>query len=264
MEQESKWLKTILKRNSIKSCALWTYRSLFALRYFVNRGIYFGNRFTCPVCNGHFRKFLPYGIKLRQNAKCPSCGAMERHRLLWLYLKDRTGFFDDNLKILDIAPTWAFQEKCKKLKNIDYVSGDILSPIAMIKTDITDTALPDNKFDCIICYHVLEHVPNDKKAMEELFRILKPGGWAILQSPVDGKRNKTFEDPNVVRPNERAQVFGNKSHVRIYGRDYKDRLERAGFSVELDNYVGELDSEKIKTYGLMKNERMYFCTKPKA
>lgn len=133
----------------------------------------------------------------------------------------------------------------------------------MIKMDITNINLPDNQFDCIICYHVLEHILDDKKAMKELFRILKPGGWAILQSPVDPNRDETFEDPNVVSPEERERVFGQRDHVRIYGQDYKNRLERAGFTVKLDNYSRELGDNIIKKYGLMKDETIYFCSKPK-
>lgn len=156
-----------------------------------------------------------------------------------------------------------FQKKCKALTNLDYISADISSPLAMVKIDITDIPLSDNRFDCIICYHVLEHIPNDQKAMRELFRVLKPGGWGILQSPVDLNRDKTFEDPNIVSPVERERIFGHKDHFRIYGRDYKDRLERVGFTVRLDNYIRDLENNIIKKYGLRKDEIIYFCSKPK-
>lgn len=135
--------------------------------------------------------------------------------------------------------------------------------MVMIRMDITDIATPDNQFDCIICYHVLEHVPDDVKAMRELLRVLRPGGWAILQSAVRQNLDKTYEDPNIVSPEERRQVFGHRDHVRIYGRDYKDRLERAGFTVRLDNYVKELEDDKIKEFDLPENEIVYFCAKPK-
>jgi len=225
---------------------------------------YFGLRFRCPCCDGHFRKFLSFGVKPRPNAQCPRCGSLERHRLLWLYLRDRTNFFADRLKVLDIASMPFFQEKCKNLKNLDYISADISSPIAMIKMDITNISMHDNKFNCIICYHVLEHILDDEKAMKELFRILKPGGWAILQSPVSFSRDKSFEDPKIVSPNERERIFGQKDHVRIYGKDYKDRLERAGFIVNPDNYIGEVGDDKKKRYGLMEDEIIYFCAKLKS
>lgn len=250
-------------KDSLRARAL---RFIFILKKGVGalaRIWYFGHRFTCPICNGHFSKFLPFGASAvrRSNARCPSCESLERHRLLWLYLRDKTNFFLGNLKVLHIAPHYYLQERFKKLKNLDYISADISSPMAMIKIDITDITLPDNQFDCIICYHVLEHIHDDGKAMRELFRVLKPGGWAILQSPVDPSRDKTFEDSNVISPEEREDSFWQKDHVRIYGLDYKDRLEKAGFTVKCDNYVGDLGESIIKKCGLLKFEIIYFCTK---
>ena len=223
---------------------------------------YSGNTYICSCCERTFRKFLPFGVggKPRPNAQCPGCGSLERHRLLWLYLKDKN-FFESRLKILDIAPMKLFQKKCISLPNLDYTSADISSPLAMVQMDITDIKLPDNQFDCIMCYHVLEHILDDQKAMHELYRVLKPGGWAILQSPVDFAREKTFEDPSITSPQDRLHVFGHEGHVRIYGRDYKDRLEQAGFTVKLDNYVACLDDATVKKYGLMKDENLYFCSK---
>ncbi|MFH1564517.1 MAG: methyltransferase domain-containing protein [bacterium] len=225
---------------------------------------YFGNKVICPCCNGSFRKFLSFGIKSRPNAQCPKCESLERHRLFWIYLRDKTDFFKGNLKVLDIAPVKFLQKKFKAITNLDYVSADISSPLAMLKIDITDIQLPDNQFDCIFCYHVLEHILDDQKAMRELFRVLKHGGWAILQSPIDNEREKSFENPNIVSPKERERVFGQSDHVRIYGKDYKDRLEKAGFAVKLDNYAMELGDDAIKKYGLMKDEIIYFCAKSKA
>ena len=176
---------------------------------------YVGHGVACPICGGQSRKFLTVG---KWGAQCPRCGSLQRHRLLWLYLKHKTNFFRDHLKVLDIAPLYFLQEACKKLKNLTYISADLSSPIVMIKMDITDINLPDNQFDCILCYHVLEHILDDEKAMRELFRILKPRGWAILQSPVDDNLDKTIEYPNTVSP---------EGHVRMYGKDYITRLERS-------------------------------------
>lgn len=223
---------------------------------------YAGSDRLCPFCNGSFRMFLPFGEdELRPDAQCPRCGSLERHRLLWLYLQDKTNFFKNKLKVLDIAPMDIFQQKCKALPNLDYMSADLSSSLAMVNMDITDIKLPDNSFDCIICYHVLEHIIDDAKAMKELFRVLKPGGWALLQSPVDYQRTHTFEDKNIIAPHDRMRVFGHQDHVRIYGQDYQDRLEKAGFTVQLDDYVQKLEDGTIKKYGLMKDEIIYFCTK---
>lgn len=224
---------------------------------------YFGFRFKCPCCGGYFRKFLPAGLKHQPNAVCPVCRCFERHRLLWLYLKNKTNFFKSNLKVLDIAPVPFLQLRFKALPTIDYISADISSPRAMLKMDITNIPLRDNQFDCIICYHVLEHIPDDRKAITELFRVLKPGGWAIIQSALDINRGKTFEDPSVALPEDRERIFGWKDHVRIYGKDYKERLEQSGFVVRVDNYVKELEGRLVKRYGLTEDEEIYFCSKIK-
>lgn len=229
--------------------------------YLYFRGLVFlGFRFICPCCNWHFRRFLPYGVKSRPNAQCPRCESVERHRLLCLYLKEKTTFFKDNLKVLDIAPNQFLQKKFKSLSNIDYISVDD-SGLADITADITEIPLEDNSLDVIICYHVLEHIPNDRKAIRELSRVLKPSGWALIQSPIDLSLNKTFEDPTIVTPQERERVFGQSDHVRIYGKDYKERLEEAGFKVSIDNYVRGLKSSTIKKYVLSDNELIYLCSK---
>jgi len=234
---------------------------IMQIYYTLKSILYIGNQFVCPCCEGHFRKFLPFGVKQRLNAQCPRCGSLERHRLLWLYLKNRTKFFSENLKVLHFAPEYCFQKTLRFMTNLDYISADIKSDLAMVKMDITNISCKDDSFDIILCNRVLEHVKDDERAMRELFRVLKPGGWAIIQVPID--LDKTFEDPNVLLPEERERVFGQKDHVRIYGRDYKYRLEKARFTVKVDNYVEELGADMIKKYGLMKNENIYFCTKPK-
>ncbi len=223
-------------------------------------GIGVGN-IPVPAVTGISAPFVPWGTKPVQIA-CPRCYSVARYRLLYLYLRNKTSFFKNSLKVLDIAPAQYFQEMCKSLPNIDYLSVDISSPLAMVRMDVTALALSGNFFDCIICYHVLEHIIDDKKAMEELFRVLKPGGWAILQSPVDHTRDTTFEDTTIIDPDARELAFGQSDHVRIYGKDYKDRLEQAGFIVHVDDYVKELGEASVVRYVLMRDEKIYFCTKP--
>jgi len=223
--------------------------------------LYGGNRFICPCCGWYFRKLLSAGLVPRANAECPRCGALERHRLLWLYLLNRTNIFSDSLKVLCFAPEPIFQKIFVSLPNLTYISADLESPIAMVKLDITKIPFKDESFDVILCSHVLEHVVDDRKATHELFRVLKPRGWAILQSPVDLNRSETFEDPSVVSPKDRESIFGQHDHVRIYGRNYVDRLQSAGFTVKLDSYVKELGSDVVQRYSLEENEVIYFCTK---
>ncbi len=228
---------------------------------FLRKFLYKGNNRYCPCCGSYFRSFLPVGAKFRTSAQCPGCGSLERHRLVVLYLKFRTNFFATKKKVLYVAPNKIIQKIIKNLSNHDYVSGDIDSPIAMVVMDITDIKYKENTFDIIICSHVLEHIQDDLLAMRELFRVLKPGGWAIIQSPIDYKLEKTFEDPLIVLPKDRRRLFGEETHVRIYGRDYKERLEKASFIVKVDCFISEIEEKFVKKYGLDKNEKIYYCEK---
>ncbi|MCB9800553.1 MAG: class I SAM-dependent methyltransferase [Candidatus Omnitrophica bacterium] len=226
----------------------------------VRRFFYLGLKLKCPICGWYLRKMLLFGLKHRPNAQCPNCFSLERHRLMWLYLKNKTDFFTRRLKVLHIAPEPVFSRIFKSMSNLDYVNADLLPDRAMKQMDITDIAEPDNQYDVILCCHVLEHIPDDRKAMRELWRVLRPGGWAMLQVPVICE--KTFEDPSIVSPQERERVYGWYEHVRKYGKDYKDRLEEAGFKVKVDGYVRTLGKRNIHRYRLTEHEDVYLCTKP--
>ena len=223
---------------------------------------YRGNGVECPVCNSHFRRFMPYGRRNpRTNALCPSCLALERHRLMYLYLQRRTNFFRDPLKVLHVAPEHCFIERFEAMKNLDYITADIESPLAKVKMDIHQIPFPDNTFDVAFCNHVMEHVDNDIKAMNELYRVLKPKGWAIIQSPMDLSREKTLEDPAIVSPDDREKYYWQKDHVRLFGLDYKERLEKGGFSVTADRFVMELPRQLVELHALPDQEIIYFCQK---
>lgn len=245
-----------------KAVIPYKYHSVINETYLRLRSLlYAGNKFACPCCGGHFREFLPRK-ESGANTACPRCSSSHRHRLIWLYLKDKTNLFNENLKVLHIAPEYAFQRIFKAMSNLDYVSADLSSPLAMVKMDITNITYEDNYFDVILCSHVLEHVMDDQKAMKEFWRVLKPSGWAILQVPIHSKLDKTFEDPKIVLPEERERMFGRYDHVRKYARDYKDRLEEAGFTVKVDNYAKELGNDISKRY-ILGGEQIYFCSKQK-
>lgn len=224
--------------------------------------IYLGNQVSCPICKKDFRKFLPFGVNRRPNALCPRCGSLERHRLLWLYLRDRTSLFEKRLKVLHFAPEYCLQKELRSMTNLDYLSSDLDSPFSMMKMDITNISFGDNSFDAVLCIHVLEHVRKDEKAMRELFRVLRPGGWAIIQSPIDPTRERTFEDPAIVSPRDRERYFGMADHVRIYGLDYESRLKKAGFVVLADGFGKDLKDEIVEKYGLGAVEDIYYCIKP--
>lgn len=222
-----------------------------------------GNKFLCPICGGHFRKFLPYGIgnNYRKNALCPRCLSLERHRLLWLFLKNKTDFFSKNLKILHVAPEQCFYKKFKSLKNINYTTVDLESPLADVKADIQNMPFKNNEFDVIICNHVFEHIENDIKAMTEIYRILNRGGWAIMQVPINKNLENTYENSLITNPMEREKHFGRGDHLRMYGLDYKKRLRSAGFKVEIIKYIKKIDKKLIKKYSLSKNEYIYLGKK---
>lgn len=224
---------------------------------------YKGKNVFCPCCNGDFRRFLPFGNPERKNALCPKCSSLERHRLLWLFFRDRTNLFSEKLKVLHFAPEYIFQKKLRSMNNIDYISADISSPLAMVKMDITCIPYEDNYFDVILCNHVLEHIIDDIKAIRELYRVLKPGSWAIIQSSIDFGRERTFEDFNIKLPQDRKKAFGQDDHVRIYGRDYIDRLKNIGFEIKMDNYIDSIEEDVIDYYGLQHGLDICVSSKPK-
>lgn len=226
---------------------------------------YYGKAYKDPIDGKTFRSFLPYGyVNIRENVLSPSTLSLERHRLLWLFLQRETDFFTKNHKLLHFAPEQAFYSRFKKLKNIDYTTTDLNSPLADVKADITNLHFEDESFDIIFCNHVLEHIKDDTKAMTELYRILKKGGWAILQIPQDLERKTTFEDDSITDQKERTRIFGQYDHVRIYGLDYFDKLESIGFEVEPIEYTKQLSSKDIDYYRLANREIIPLVRKPLA
>ena len=219
------------------------------------RIIFHGKKYTDPIDDSNYSKFLSYGYKtVRKNALCPGTLSLERHRLLWLYLDRETNFLSSNLKVLHVAPEQVFYKKFKKLKNWEYFTFDLNSPIADIKGDLISTNFKDEYFDLIICNHVLEHIEDDKSALDEMYRILKYNGISILQVPINVKRENTFEDLSIKSKIQREKYFGQYDHVREYGLDFKDRVEQAGFKVEMINYSKKISEDLVIKYGLMKDD----------
>jgi len=228
-----------------------------------------GSKYTDPIDGKSFRKFLPYGYGIqRPNVLSPSTLSLERHRLLWLYLQNETTFFKPEsasgttkLKVLHMAPEQCFLKRFKKLKHIDLVTADLYSPIVDIKADILDLPFNTNSFDIVFCNHVLEHIEDDQKAMQELYRVLKPSGMGIFQIPQDYSRATTYEDFSITSSEERAKHFGQYDHVRVYGSDYFDRLRAVGFKVEEVNFSKKLSEQEMDKYRLMKGEVLPVCFK---
>lgn len=222
-----------------------------------------GEKYTDPIDGKSFSTFLPYGyVHQRPNVLSPSTLSLERHRLLWLYLERKTDFFTKPRKMLHFAPEQAFYKRFKKMNHLEYTTTDLNSPLADVKADICDLPFKDNSYDIIFCNHVLEHIPNDDLAMEELYRVLKSGGFAILQIPQDLKRETTFEDDSITDPKKRAEIFGQYDHVRIYGRDYFSKLKEKGFEVEQIALANELTLEEIDRYRIDPKEILPVCHKP--
>jgi SAM-dependent methyltransferase len=221
-----------------------------------------GNTYTDPIDGKSYRKFLPYGYaKVRENVLAPGTLSLERHRLFWLYLKNETTFFSAPLRVLHFAPEQAFVQKFKKQKNLTYTTTDLSSPIADVKADICDLPFKNNSFDFIICNHVLEHIPDDTKAMQELYRVLAPSGTAIVQVPYDVKRTITFEDNTITDQSERTRIFGQYDHLRVYGMDYFKKLSSIGFEVNALDYTSGMSSDDIERYRLCKGELLPVCKK---
>ncbi len=208
-------------------------------------------RLACPCCESRFRAFRqPTGAP--PGAECPYCRSRARHRLLWLYLAAETTIERAPLSVLHFAPEAALERRLRALPHVRYVSADIDSPRADVKTDITALDFDDDAVDLVLCSHVLEHVPDDAAALTELRRVLKPGGLAIVQSPVNYDQDGTFEDPSITSPQERLQYFSRADHVRVYGPpDLERRMAAAGFDVEIVEYAETFRPEEVERYGLV-------------
>jgi hypothetical protein len=224
--------------------------------------LYHGRARHCPCCGGNFRAFLPAGHPPRPDALCPRCAALERHRSLWRYLGERTPLFTERARVLLVAPERQLQRRLRALPHLTVVSGDLYSPLAAVRLDLLALPFADGRFDVVLCSHVLEHVSDAGRALDEIHRVLRPGGWAILQSPLDPARAVTFEDPRITDPRERERVFGQSDHVRIFGRDYPDWLARAGFEVSVEAFAREHAVEWVRRHGLDPGEEIHRCVRP--
>ncbi|MBM3178652.1 MAG: methyltransferase domain-containing protein [Bacteroidetes bacterium] len=221
-----------------------------------------GEGLVCPVCNGHYRRFLPYGrLRSRKNALCPGCQSLERHRLIWLYLQEKTDFFTKSNDVLHIAPENCFMDSFRSRHGNRYVTADIESPLADVKMDIHKMPFGDQQFDFVLCNHVLEHVDDDLIALREIKRVLKPGGKAILQVPFfKPVPDKTFSDAAVTDPREREKLFGQSDHIRRYGLDYAERIRSVGLNVMEEPFGFKLATEAVERYALVP-ETIFVATK---
>ena len=259
-----------------------------ALRHRVRRGIrsasavlYAGSEVYCPVCQRHLRKFVPsklestLGPPAQQPAgspgdpslACPACGSLTRHRLLILFLANCTDVLERPLRMLHFAPEPCLHDRFRASPHLDYVAADLDAgrPMIDVAADITAIPFPDDSFDVAIASHVLEHVPDDVRALRELRRVLRPAGRAFLQHPIDPSRKRTYEDATIVDPDERRRAFGQHDHVRVYAEDFGERVRGAGFSVDLVRYRDRVSAEEarrcaLRESGPLRGDDIYVCS----
>lgn len=229
-----------------------------SVRRMVRDRVLKGDAVHCPICERGAITFLPSGKPPRPHVLCPFCGSRERARMMWLFLQARD-VLKPGIRILHVAPERCVRERLMRIPQVDYVAGDkkepaYTYPAGTIDLDITAIPFPDDRFDLILCSHVLEHVPDDGAALRELYRVLAPGGTAVLMVPLELDRAVTDEDPSITDPNERLRRFGQFDHVRMYGRDYTQRLEAAGFQVIEDAVTERLSPEEVFRSGLLRSE----------
>jgi SAM-dependent methyltransferase len=224
--------------------------------------LYAGDAVECNVCGGHFGRFRQWTSDIgRQALACPRCGSLGRHRVVWRYLQEQVGIGSRPLRLMHVAPEPGISAAIQRLPGVDYLSVDYDSALAMQQVDITQIPYPDGSFDAVICNHVLEHVEDDGQALGELHRVLRKDGWALLQTPVDDSLANTVEDPTVTSSRERERLFGQEDHRRLYGRDYPERLQRAGFAVTVSDYARTLPEAECARQGLDLRETVYFGRK---
>jgi SAM-dependent methyltransferase len=226
---------------------------------------YFGINNYCPCCKSRLNKFLSYGNPIRNSALCPVCSSLERHRQIWLFLNNEIKL-EKRIKLVHVAPEPLFYKYFKANSFIEYYPID-LNPVKnnypkdTIEMDITDLKFENDSIDAILCSHVLEHVPEDAKAIKEFYRVMKPGAWAILQVPLNYNLEKTYEDFSITDPKLREKHFGQDDHVRLYGRDYGIKLKDAGFKLNQIDYRNKIGDKLTQYYGLGLKDDIFFVNK---
>ncbi len=266
-------IKACLRRLVPEKVRLLRYGWYEMLRYYPELVRSLGSRLECPFCQWHFRRFRPAGFDypvLRDkqvvgaswhpNDVCPRCMSNARERLVYMYLRSKTAVFKERLRLLHIAPEPQLERALRQLATIDYVTADLVETSVDVKLDVMMLPFADASFDLIICNHVLEHVRDDRAAMTELHRVLRPGRQAILQVPIALALQDTLEDPSASTEAERIRMFGQRDHVRLYAAgDYMNRLRSAGFFVSLSRALDCLGEDAVGRHALLGEEPVFSC-----
>ncbi|MDG2426067.1 MAG: class I SAM-dependent methyltransferase [Flavobacteriales bacterium] len=224
---------------------------------------YRGDRFTDPIDGRNYRKLLPYGrVRTRENALAPWSMSLERHRAVWVYLKEHSNLFTSPGTMLHMAPEYCFLKRLSSAQGMKVVRGDLNSPWADIHFDVHDIPFEDGHFDVLMANHLMEHVADDASVFREFYRVMKPGGWGIFQVPMDRSNPHTEEDPTVTDPAERERLYWQRDHVRLYGLDYVDRMTAAGFEAEEVDMLSLLGEERYRKYALGEERYLHVVRKP--
>jgi SAM-dependent methyltransferase len=236
----------------------------------------FIGRRHCCFCKSRSSRFLPVGqhaqifdqVRVvgggpREDAVCPLCKSYDRERLVFIFLREMTRVLDTPMRVLHVAPESHILPHLRAAQGVRYVTGDIEAGVADQQIDIMQMPFADNSFDAVICNHVLEHVSDDMAALKEIFRVIRPGGWAVLQVPISYDLEKTIEDPALEDTQERLRRFGQVDHVRLYGKDYVDRLSSVGFDTTAFDWTSSAAfGGSANVNGLCRAERVHYCVKP--
>ncbi|MGD2120746.1 MAG: methyltransferase domain-containing protein [Gemmatimonadota bacterium] len=248
------------------------------MRNLIFRALFAGEGCFCLYCGKTYRKFLHQGVRAEvfrktrvsgagymKNVRCPNCGSNQRTRLLRLFFEHRTDIFKRPTRVLHISPKPPLAHFLRNHETIDYVCGALyperFQTLDAIRVDITAMGFSDEEFDLVICNHVLEHVPDDRAGMREIYRVLKMGGFAVLQVPLALDQPATLCDPEVVSEKDRKRLYGQKDHVRLYGLDYLDKLAEVGFVVERDNPLTNKWISDLGQHCLDRNEDVILARK---
>ena len=256
MKRVIRWLLNHVPRRWLQRIAGWAVP--IAGVWYVGRGR------ECVVCGARRRRFMPYGyVHLREDALCPSCLSLERHRMIWLWISRNTNLQSTLPTLLHIAPEVSLMRHFRRMyaESKNYITADLESPLADMHFDVQHIPLADRSVDVVICNHLFEHIEDDRLAMREIFRILRDGGWGIMVVPENRGLETTFEDDTITDRAERTRLFGQYDHRRVYGRDYDDRLREAGFEVERIAYAATLSPEQRRLYAIG-NDDLVVVRKP--
>ncbi len=232
------------------------------LSFKVRAIFYYGNKKYCNCCGKSFRTFLTHGNIPRKNAACPYCNSLERTRLLYFFLERETDIFQKNKYVLHFAPERMLEKRLSSISE-NYISADINPAYAKTVVDITKIPYQENTFNFIICSHVLGHVPDEAKAIDEMYRVLKPGGKAVVMTVLGKRQDVTCEDPEITSPEGRLEHYGESDLVRLHGNDFTERLKRKGIEVEKIDYRSTFSEEEIEKFSLGDNQRelIFYCKK---